>query len=491
MNRFIAIVGTCLLFMSVCSSEVKIVGQVNEDPVIFPDYKDVTIPANIAPMDFEVISPEEQAWTLKIEVGDNEYFVKADDGLVTFRNRFWDGLIAEAAGNEMTMTLCVRKNEGWYSCRPFKMYVSKDAVDPYLVYRLIPPGYSLWKEMGIYQRRLDGFDEKSIYLNTQGRGNCVNCHSFRDRNPDEMVFHMRSELAGTYLYANGKKEKLDTKTEETISALVYPYWHPTAEYIAFSVNRTNQVMHVKDPNQIEVFDEASDVVVYDVDGHEIMTSDLLASEDSFETFPTFSPDGRSLYFCTASAVSPMPERFKDVRYSLCRIDFNPDDCTFGNQVDTLYNARIEGRSVSFPRISPDGRYLVCALSDYGNFSIWHKDSDLYLFDLHTGMMSGMDVLNSNDVESYHSWSSNGRWLVFSSRRDDGLYTKPYFSYIDSEGNAHKPFLLPQKNPLKYYQTHMYAYNIPELVSGKVEYDGREIASFAKDGKPIKLGFRRR
>lgn len=491
MKRTLILICAVMMFLSGCSGNISIKGPVNTMPVIFPDYKGVTIPPDIAPMDFEVISPDGDTWTVMIEVGEQKFFVKADDGLFTFGRRFWKNLMNDARGTSMTFTLCVRKDDGWYSCAPFTIDVAEEEMDPYIVYRLIPPGYSLWKEMGIYQRELKSYKETALYRNTQGRGNCVNCHSFRDRDPDDMLFHMRSELAGTYIYRNGMREKLDTKTEETISSLVYPYWHTTGNYVVFSVNRTNQTMHVKDRNQIEVFDEASDVVVYDVNAHEIVTADVLSSEDSFETFPTFSPDGRSLYFCSAEAVGPMPEKFREAKYSLCRVDFNPDDCSFGSKVDTLYNARVEGRSVSFPRISPDGRFLVFALSDYGNFSIWHKDSDLYSVNLATGETAPMTALNSDDVESYHSWSSNSRWLVFSSRRDDGLYTKPYFSYIDEEGRAHKPFLLPQRNPRRYYELQMYAYNIPEFVSGKVEVSGSEIAEFAREGKPMKLGYRRK
>jgi hypothetical protein len=109
----------------------------------------------------------------------------------------------------------------------------------------------------------------------------------------------------------------------------------------------------------------------------------------------------------------------------------------------------------------------------------------------TGKTAPMTALNSDDVESYHSWSSNSRWLVFSSRRDDGLYTKPYFSYIDKDGVAHKPFLLPQRDPRMYYKLQMNAYNIPEFVSGKVELNGSEIAEFAREGKSMKLGYRRK
>ena len=462
--------------------------QLDRQPDIFPDCKAVTIPSNIAPINFEVSSDEGCMWVAEIRVADQEYHLRSDDGIISFGMRQWKKILAAAKGREIIIRIHEKRTDGWSAYQPFAMYVAEDEIDPYLAYRLIPPGYSLWKEMSIRQRNLENFEEKTIYSNTQGKGNCVNCHSFLNRDPENFLMHMRSELAGTYVFRNGQKEKLDTKTDSTISALVYPYWHASGRYVAFSVNKTNQVLHVKNPDRIEVFDEASDVVVYDLDRHEIVTSDIISSPESFETFPTFSPDGRSLYFCSSKSVEPMPERYRDARYSLCRVDFNPEDCSFGDKVDTLYNAEIQGGSVSFPRISPDGRHLVFTLSGYGNFSIWHKDADLYCLDLQKGRLIRMDALNSGDVESYHSWSGNSRWLVVSSRRDDGLYTRPYISYIDENGNARKPFLLPQKNPKEFYDSQMFSYNIPEFVSGSVDMSGRQIADFAHEAEGIRLGF---
>lgn len=479
MRKPIMIYMSLLFFVCACSSDVKVVGRLDSEPEIFPDYKGVTIPCNMAPMNFEVVDGSDSDWVLRIEAGDSQHHMRADGKLFRFGRRFWRRLLDENAGETMVLTLCVKGDSGWLEAESFDIHVAEEEIDPYLVYRKIPPGYSLWKEMSICQRSLEDFTEREIYRNAQGKGNCVNCHSFRDRDPDHMMFHMRSELAGTYIFNDGKMEKLETKTDSTISSLVYPYWHTSGDYIAFSVNKTNQVLHMRNRNRIEVFDEASDVVVYDIDDHKIVTTGLLSSDNAFETFPAFSPDGRSLYYCSAEAVEPMPEGFRDVRYSLCRIDFDPEECTFGTDVDTLYNAGTEGRSVSFPRISPDGRFLVFVLSDYGNFSIWHNDADLYLADLASGGIRSMDGLNSDDVESYHSWSGNSRWMVFSSRRDDGLYTKPYICYIDEDGNAAKPFLLPQKDPVNCYDFLMFSYNIPEFVSDEVTLDGYEAASSAR------------
>lgn len=470
-------VGTILMFG--CKPELNNVRMTDQAADIYPDYQDVTVPVNIAPLHFEVNDDGVNDWALQIISMNDTTIKKADGNYFEFDEDKWKKLLADNQGKSIELILCKKTGDGWEAYKPFHWRVEEE-IDAYLAYRLIPPGYSLWKEMGIYQRCLETFEETAIYKNEQGMGNCVNCHSFSNRNPDRMLFHFRSELAATYIIKDGKKEKLNTKTDNTISPLVYPYWHPSGNSVAFSVNKTFQFLHSKDPNRIEVCDEASDVVIYNVGKREIVTSPLLSSEQRYETFPAFSPDGKSLYYCSAQAVESMPRQYQDVKYSLCRIDFDEDTYSFGTQVDTLYNAAIEGRSVSFPRVSPDGRYLVFTLSDYGNFSIWHKDADLYAVDLQTGITRPLDALNSDDVESYHSWSGNSRWIVFSSRREDGLYTKPYFSYVDKDGNFHKPFLMPQQNPKDYYKAQMNAYNIPEFINGKVDAEGWEIAEFAKN-----------
>ena len=85
-------------------------------------------------------------------------------------------------------------------------------------------------------------------------------------------------------------------------------------------------------------------------------------------------------------------------------------------------------------------------------------------------------MNSNDTESYHSWSSNGRWVVFSSRRLDGLYTRPFIAYVSERGEVFKPFLLPQQDT-DFYSLLMKSFNIPEFVKGAVTV--KRLNSFSK------------
>lgn len=480
-----AIYMSMLAVLLACSGPVHVDKTKQEQPAIFPDYAGVTIPANIAPLNFAVTSGGGEACATFTAEGET-FDVRASDGRFVIPVSKWKKLLQAATGKQIQVTVAVKEGNEWIGYAPFTLEVAAEPVDSYLAYRLIEPGYELWNQMGIYQRDLESYDQSAIVENKMTNNNCMNCHSFCMQNPDKMLFHMREKFPGTILVNGDKIEKLNTKTDQTMSALVYPSWHPSGKYVAFSVNQTKQAFHLNDKNRIEVYDEASDVVVYDTEKHEIVTSSKLFTKDAFETFPTFSPDGRTLYFCTADARS-MPKDFKEVKYSLCSISFDPDKRTFGTEVDTLYNAAVDGRSASFPRVSPDGRHLLYTLSGYGNFSIWHTDADLYLADLATGESRALDEVNSPDVESYHSWSSNSRWFVFSSRRMDGLYTRPFIAYMGKDGKAGKPFLLPQEDT-EFYTRFMKSYNIPEFITGKVKPSSRTLALKAKEDKGVDVKF---
>jgi dipeptidyl aminopeptidase/acylaminoacyl peptidase len=211
------------------------------------------------------------------------------------------------------------------------------------------------------------------------------------------------------------------------------------------------------------------LIIFDAETNTVFKSPKIATEKNFETFPCWSPDGKSLYFCSARALPQ--DKFDQIRYDLLRIAFNPGTMQLG-EIDTIISANRIGKSISFPRISPDGKYLMFCMSNYGNFSIWHKESDLYLLNLESKEITKLDI-NSDQTESYHQWSSNGRWIVFSSRRRNGLYTRPYFSCFDKDGNAQKPFLLPQKDP-GFYEDFLKSYNVPEFVTSKVDIDPRDL-----------------
>ncbi|OAV73152.1 translocation protein TolB [Bacteroidales bacterium Barb6] len=475
-----------VLFLGSCTYTVPEGRKTNSLPEVFPDYAGVTIPPNIAPLNFALATEHTEAYA--VFQADGRTLTVKENGSGQFRipERKWQELVRPSAGRSIAVTIYAKEAGKRVMYDPFLLYIAAESVDPYIAYRLIEPGYELWHHMGIYQRNLESFAESAIMENKMSGENCMNCHSFCMQNPDKMLFHMRGVNQGTILIDGDRIEKLNTKADGAVSAFVYPSWHPSGRYVAFSVNETRQAFHQNDRNRVEVFDLQSDVLVYDVEKHEAVTTDRLFSKEAFETFPTFSPDGRTLYFCSAAA-RDMPKDFKEIRYSLCAISFDPETRGFGSRTDTLYNAETEGKSVTFPRVSPDGKHLLYTLSDYGNFPVWHTEADLYMIDLSTGEHHPLEQANSAEAtDSYHSWSSNSRWIVFGSRRTDGLYTRPYIAYIDTTGNSAKPFLLPQKDT-EFYARFMKSYNIPEFITGKVRQQGRKIGLTAKEEKGIDVG----
>jgi dipeptidyl aminopeptidase/acylaminoacyl peptidase len=161
------------------------------------------------------------------------------------------------------------------------------------------------------------------------------------------------------------------------------------------------------------------------------------------------------------------------------VDFDPQTQTFG-EPQMVVDAPAKGKSITLPRVSPDGRYVLYTEGDYGQFHIWHKSSDLWVKDLQADTCYALKPANSKDVDSYHTWSSNGRWIVFSSRRDDGNYTRPYIAYFDKNGKARKAFMLPHEDP-EYTLLLLRSYNVPELTTDAVTIPASELRECIYDG----------
>jgi len=286
---------------------------------------------------------------------------------------------------------------------------------------------------------------------------------------------MRGSLGGTYFYNNGNFNKVNLKTDEMKNGAVYPRWHPSGKFVAFSSNKIVQQFHSALNKKVEVSDLESSMVLYDIEKNEILELPLPEKEKYMDTYPEWSPDGNFLYFCRAPAVGEI-FNYDSVRYDLCRVPFDPATRKTG-PVELVYNASAIGKSVSFPRISPDGYNIVITLHNYGCFPIWHREADLVSIDLRTMKASDM-ALNSSFTDSYHSWSSNGRWLAFSSKRIDGLTARFYFSYIDSEGNASRPFIMPQKDP-GFYDRFLKSFNVPEFSTFEVDVNPGRILKSAR------------
>ena len=477
-----------------CSDDTSLLssGSAHEGQALWPDYNEAVIPSNIAPLDFNILTPSLSNAVVSIIGELTTLKVKARKGVVSFPEKKWHHMLNAEQGH----TLTVQFGEG-SDTHAFRLHVSDDPIDSRLVYRLIEPGYEVWSLMGIYERDLTTFDEKALLENTQFSG-CVNCHAFNQCRPDSFSLHIRGEHGATLLRLDGKMDAYNTKTDSTLGFCVYPYWHPGGRFIAYSTNTTRQGFHVLSDKLIEVFDLASDLQIYDTEKGELITSPAIKNDSIWETFPAFSPDGATLYYCAARA-QDIPSGIPSIRYNLCSIPFDASTGTLGTQADTLILAEAEEQSISFPKPSYDGRWLMYTQGNYGQFSIWHHEADLWLLNLLTGERRPLgtvaapspmgETVNSEDTESYHNWSSNSRWFVFSSRREDGLHTRLYLCHINEEGVCGTPFLLPQRNPLQYYQNQFRSYNVPDFAKAPVRLDRRKAERLINSPDRRPFGFR--
>ena len=449
-------------------------------PPIYPDYTDITIPCNIAPLNF-VVRGEVEAVEAKVCCQGEELVVNAKGDAVCFDQDKWKALMQKATGNQVKVSVTALKNGRWTTYRSFGWDVVTDSIDSHLTYRLIEPDYEIYQNLTLQERCLENFDERSISHYGLVGNRCMNCHTYANRQPGLSMLYVRGEGGGAILNRNGQLTKLNIKTDGMVSGSVYFGFSKSGRYITFSTNVIIPAFHAMPSKRLEVFDRTSDVYVADLETNTIISSALLSDSLAFETFPTFSPDGKYIYFCSAPPTK-LPDGLKEMRYSLCRIAFDENTGTIGTEVDTLFNGREKGLSVCHPRVSPDGRHLVFTVADYGTFPIWHQESDLRMLNLQTGETDEMRLVNSAKSDTYHSWSSNSRWLVFASKRDDGLYGKPYFCYVDRLGKAHKPFVLPQEDP-HFYDYNLKSFNAPELGNGRLPFDAKDVKD-ALEGQAV-------
>ncbi len=448
----------------------KEISETDRLPLTVPDISEVTIPWNIAPLNFEIKEKGSSFYIRIYSSAGYAFSVKSSDGEVRFPLKDWKKLLSLNRGGKVFVEVSANTEKGKIiKFSPVTLYIAEEAVDPYLVYRLLYPGYEAWLDMKIVQRSTEDFSGKSILENQLLDNNCINCHSFVQNDPSKMLLHVRGSVSGTYFTENGTVVRKSLKTAEMPANTVYPSWHPSGKYVAFSSNKTVQAFHSRPEKNIEVFDLFSSLVLYDVEKNEIMACNQADTISYMETFPCWSPDGKYLYFCRTPQVKEGFD-FRQVYYDLVRIAFDQDTRSFG-RTELLFDAASKGKSVSFPAVSPDGRSVVFTLHDYGTFSIWHREADLYILDTGTDRILKMPV-NSDESDSWHSWSSNGKWLVFSSKRDDGLSARPYICYFYSSDSIGKPFVLPQKDPGLYSKMKK-TFNRPEFITGKMDLDPRD------------------
>ena len=451
--------------------------QINREPDITPDYCGIVIPPNIAPLNFKILE-KGQSYRVKIHSARGKAIeIISKTGSIRIPLRRWRALLEANKAHKLFVDVYVKNADNeWLQFQRIANTIAEEEIDRTLVYRFMKPIYNAWKDIGIYQRDLTNYHVSLLMHGRSFGEGCLNCHSFAGNASDTMTIGLRSARYGsdTLLARNGAVRKVGAKWG-------YTAWHPRGRLAVYSINKIIQFFHTGGMEVRDVVDLDSALACYHIDTKKVVCPPELADKSRLETYPTWSPDGRHLYYCSAPILwkdcnTVPPENYDKLKYDLRRIAYDLETDQWG-KAETVLSADKTGLSILLPRISPDGRFLLFCMCRYGCFPIYQPSSDLYLMDLATGRYRKLTI-NSPYSESWHSWSGNSRWIAFSSRRQGGPFTRTYLSYVDETGQAHKPFVLPQKDPA-YYDSLLETYSVPELIDGSVKVNRSLLARVAR------------
>ncbi len=455
-------------------------------PTIHPDYAGITLPANIAPMNFLI---QEPGAVFQVELSGSRgkpIRISGTQPRISIDPAEWRNLLSANRGSELLVSVRVQRSSGeWRSFVPITNCVAAEEIDPVLVYRKIHAAHSTWSAMGLYQRELSSFKETPFLENRRFANDCSHCHALHGGNPAKMTIIIRSSHFGNSLLV------ISNKTVQAISGSTgFIAWHPKTNLIASSFSQPRLILHTARNDMRDIAELQAWMGYFKLGEEKVRAIPGLSDNARLRSFPVWSPDGAYLYYCSApnpwtNMSTLTATSYRLAKYDLMRIPFDYSREAWG-EPELVLAASDLGLSVAQPRISPDGRWIFFCAPEYGCWPTYDVSSDLYGIDLQKPAPNRRFAarkleLNSPQCESWLSWSSNSRWVVFSSKRISPLYNRPHIAYVRPDGTCAKPFVLPQADP-EYYDSLLKTYTIPTLATGPITVPERELVAAIRGPK---------
>lgn len=486
--------------------------KTNQIAPLTPYYSSgICIPPNMAPLNFclpdTFLRAEVQ---MSVDTLSFSYRIKHS---LDIPQKDWKRMIEKAlvSENDIIVNITATSRSGKTTAyAPINWSVSQDSIDRFITFRLVQPIDGAYNEIALYERDLSSFKTTKLISNKLMGNNCFNCHTYYKGEADNMTIHLRKPSEGSLVINGNTIQKIRLPSEDELKDIlpdslqmplnfVYSAWHPQKEWMAFCTNIIGTAATGVHRRFINLYDSASNIVLYNVRNNEVHIFPQLWTREWEETWPAWSPDGKWLYFCRApksdsSLVARYPlhsERVRHISFDLVRIGFNAESGTFSDSIDVLLKGD-ETKSYSVPRVNPDGRHLVACVSKFNSVP-YQAEGNLIMIDLHAfdehnpNFYHPLDILNSDEAESWHEWSQNGKWMVFASKRADGHYSLPYFTHFNGESFS-KPFVLPF-HEAQQFLTNLRSYNLPTFVKNHSAITPTKIAEArGQEPTPIKVIF---
>ena len=393
---------------------------------------------------------------------------------------------AAMKGPAVTVTITGYRGEQLTSRGPVTIQTSKDPIGAPIFYRDVPLMPSEL-EKGVIKPlapkllpyiawRLRDVSQPASRVVLEGMHTCANCHSFsRDGKTLGMDLDGPHNDKGLYAIVP-VGQQMSIENENVISWKSFrgqmekdkrigfmSQVSPAGEYVMTATQVEYYVANYTDYRLLQTFYPTRGVLAWysRADGR-IRTLPGADDPRYVQANAVWSPDGKYLLFVRAEARDSYPEGRKmaeysndpnevQIQYDLYRIPFNEGR---GGKATPVEGASRNGMSNSFPKVSPDGKWIVFVKSRNGQ--LMRPDGQLYIVPAAGGEARRMRC-NTPLMNSWHSFSPNGRWMVFSSK-SRSPYTQLFLTHIDEEGNDSPAILIENSTAANR------AANIPEFVN---------------------------
>jgi tetratricopeptide (TPR) repeat protein len=427
----------------------------------------------------------------------NEIFAKSDI-LINPQWRpdsaLWESIKAETIEKEASLTIIGfnksdeegKLPENIISSSSLSFKTSKDSVGAPIFYRTVtlPFGYAVDHLETISWRLGDisKYDNPSAVM--EKLPVCGNCHSFSvDGTTIGMDVDYGNDKGSYFMNKISKQMKLEVDNIITWSDYkrddkegtfgLLSQVSPDGRYSLSTVKDRSIFVRIDELDYSQLFFPIKGIIgIYDSKTKQFSSLPGANDPQYCQSNPAWRADGKEIIFARApyfriaeveeskQVIIPteLAQNFingkQDYKYDLYRIPFNNGQ---GGTAVPIKGASNNGMSNFFAKYSPDGKWIV--FTQAKNFMLLQPDAKLYIIPAEGGKPRLMNCNNPNTMNSWHSWSPNGKWIVFSSKAR-GPYTQLYLTHIDAKGNDSPPVLIENMAHKEL------ACNIPEFVNIK-------------------------
>ena len=407
--------------------------------------------------------------------------------------KVWSEIQARSVTGPATFTITgYRDGQAAWSQSRVTFTTSKDEVGAPIFYRDVPlmPSAGVngvvsplaTSSIPLIHWRLRDIRKPESHTVLKDMPTCANCHSF---SADGKTFGMDidgpANDKGLYAVVPvqkhmkvASKDMLHWNTEGSVGKVRVGFMSqvsPNSRYVLStfagptvkSMMDSYFVTNFLDYRFLQVFYPTRGILEY-YDRNDGLRHALPGADDPkyVQTDGVWSHDGKWIVFARAEARDPRPKgqpaalhaldgNETQIQYELYRIPFNDGK---GGTPERIVGASRNGMSNNFPKISPDGKWIVFVQCKNGQ--LMRPDSQLYILPFRGGAARRLRA-NTRLMNSWHSFSPNGRWLVFSSKARSP-YTQMYLTHIDADGNDSPAILIDNATAANR------AVNIPEFAN---------------------------